>query len=78
MLLLLLNFKTSIDCGYFDDAIKSYHRLLDLKEKYVDIEVLRIICNAVENNITCANNEPIYTLKSKILQLYGRLVSLVC
>ena len=31
--------KTSADCGEIDDVIQAYHRLIDLKTKYVDKEV---------------------------------------
>jgi hypothetical protein len=48
-----------------------------LKEKYIDIEVLRIICDASEKNLVCADNEPIFKLQAKILKLFGRIVSIV-
>jgi len=31
--------KTSADCGETEDVIQAYHRLIDLKTKYVDKEV---------------------------------------
>ncbi len=31
--------KTSADCGEIEDVIQAYHRLIDLKTKYVDREV---------------------------------------
>ena len=31
--------ETSADCGEIDDVIQAYHRLIDLKTKYVDKEV---------------------------------------
>jgi tetratricopeptide (TPR) repeat protein len=68
---------TSTDCGYFDEVLKAYHRLLDLKEKYTDVDVLRIICQAIEQNLNDSKGQPIYTLKSKILQLFGRIVSVI-
>lgn len=68
---------TSTDCGYFDEVLKAYHRLLDLKEKYTDVDVLRILCQAVEQNLNNSKGQSILALKSKILQLFGRIVSAV-
>jgi hypothetical protein len=50
---------------------------LDLKEKYLDNGVLKIICEAVEKNVKCANNQQIFSLKPKILKLFGRIVTVV-
>jgi hypothetical protein len=69
--------KTSIDCGYFEDTIKAYNRLLDIKEKYVDIEVLAALAKSVENNLCDPNQVPISKHKQKILELFGRLTSVI-
>lgn len=69
--------KTCTDCGYFEDLIKAYHRLLDLKEKYVDIDVLDALCKSVRKNLTDPNDVSIRKYKQKILELFGRITSLV-
>jgi hypothetical protein len=58
-------------------VIKAYHRLLDLKEKYIDLDVLRALCLSVQNNLNDAYSVPINKQKQKILQLFGRITSLV-
>ncbi len=37
--------KTSADCGEIEDVIQAYHRLIDLKTKYVDKEVEVFVWN---------------------------------
>ena len=42
----------STDCAHFEEVIKSYHRLLDLKHgKHVDTEVLNILVKAIRENL---------------------------
>lgn len=55
-------------------VIRCYHRILDLKGKHVDIEILRILVNAIGNNL---ENCDISLLKKQTLELFGRLTSLV-
>ncbi|XP_050523724.1 tetratricopeptide repeat protein 27 [Daktulosphaira vitifoliae] len=67
----------SVDCGCFEEAIKCYHRLIDLKNKHVDLEVLQILVNAVQNDVKDENNRPVSDHKKSLLQLFGRLTSQV-
>ncbi len=39
--------KTSADCGEIEDVIQAYHRLIDLKTKYIDKEVGRFSLNSI-------------------------------
>ena len=67
----------STDCGHFEDVIKAYNRLLDLKDKYIDIDVLKALKTSVEKNLTDTNGISILKHKQKILQLFGRITSLI-
>uniref|UniRef100_T1J972 Uncharacterized protein n=1 Tax=Strigamia maritima TaxID=126957 RepID=T1J972_STRMM len=67
----------SVDCRAFDEGIAAYHRLLELKEKHVDIEILALLANAVVEDLS-GNDESLSSkLKPKLLQLFGRLTSQV-
>lgn len=59
-------------------AIKCYHRLMDLKNKHVDLEVLKILVLAVQNNVKDENDRPASEHRKSLLQLFGRLTSQVC
>jgi len=50
---------------------------LDLKEKYVDIDVLKALKMSVEKNLTDPNNVSIHKHKQKVLKLLGRITSIV-
>ncbi|CAF1659644.1 unnamed protein product, partial [Didymodactylos carnosus] len=62
------------DCGEIDDMIQAYHRLIDLKTKYVDKDVLKRLVYILksENN----DNSELYSkLYQKTLELFGRLTA---
>ncbi|XP_047100014.1 tetratricopeptide repeat protein 27 [Schistocerca piceifrons] len=67
----------STDCAEFEDVIQAYHRILDLKAKHVDEDVLRILVKAVANNLPDNAGVPSRRLIKAALGLFGRLTGQV-
>ncbi|XP_071962355.1 tetratricopeptide repeat protein 27-like [Antedon mediterranea] len=65
------------DVGDFQSSIQACHRLLDLKGKYVDEEIMNILVTAVVNNITGSDGVPASKHRKKLQELFGRLTSIV-
>uniref|UniRef100_A0A336LPI7 CSON009959 protein n=1 Tax=Culicoides sonorensis TaxID=179676 RepID=A0A336LPI7_CULSO len=62
----------SVDVGSFEDAINAYNRLVELKEKYHDKQILEIIVGAISKDIPDATGNSSGRLKKKCLQLLGQ------
>ncbi|PIO57308.1 tetratricopeptide repeat protein, partial [Teladorsagia circumcincta] len=66
-----------VDTAEFDQAIKAFHRLLDLNKQQKDDEVLEIMASNVLRMVKEASDEPTKvqanTLKTELLKLFGRL-----
>ncbi|XP_061546882.1 tetratricopeptide repeat protein 27 isoform X2 [Phycodurus eques] len=65
----------SVDIGAFNEAIKAYHRLMDLKDKYKDIPIVKILVRAVVEKLKDSQGEETASLQSKLRELMGRISS---
>ena len=50
--------QVSADVGAFQDTLRAYHRLLDLRGKFTDVEVLAVLVRAVVENVMDINGHP--------------------
>merc|ERR1719225_354484 len=63
----------SLDIGAFNDVIRSYERILDIKQSHIDNQVLDILGRAVIDNLEdCEGNEA-GRLREKFQKLLARL-----
>ncbi|XP_048265483.1 tetratricopeptide repeat protein 27 [Bombus terrestris] len=67
----------SIDLGHFSEVIRCYHRILDLKNHHLDVQILDILTDAVLNNVNDSDGKPAQKLLPKVLELFGRITSFI-
>ncbi|KAG5449915.1 Tetratricopeptide repeat domain 27 [Clonorchis sinensis] len=65
----------SADVGAFGDTIQACHRLLDLREKYSDAEILGVLSKAVVEDVPSTTGTSAGSLRPKVLELFGRVTS---
>jgi tetratricopeptide (TPR) repeat protein len=63
----------SIDIGSFEDALNAYNRLIELKEKYFDEEVLKILVKAISENLVDAEGKSSIRLRKKTIEMLAHL-----
>lgn len=66
----------SVDIGSFDDSLNAYNRLIELKEKYFDEEILKIVMTAIAGNLVDAEGLVASRLKKKALEMLAHLGSI--
>ncbi|XP_029306440.1 tetratricopeptide repeat protein 27 [Cottoperca gobio] len=63
------------DIGDFAETIKAYHRLMELRENYKDIQILQILVRAVVDNLMDNQGKQAESLRSNLKELLGRVSS---
>ncbi|XP_023018617.2 tetratricopeptide repeat protein 27 [Leptinotarsa decemlineata] len=66
----------SCDISNISDVIRAYHRLLDLKGDYINVDVLNVLVYNVCNNVNDCEGQPSQRFLQKTRELLGRVNSI--
>lgn len=66
----------SSDISSYSDMVRAYHRLIELKQKYLNTEMLDTLVYGVCNNVLDFNSQPAGNLTQKTRELLGRVTAL--
>lgn len=66
----------STDIASYSDTIRAYHKLLDLKGKYLNINVLECLAHGVANNTLDHEGKSTGQYLQKTRELFGRITSI--
>lgn len=64
-----------VDVGEFGEAMRAYHRLMDLRDKYKDVQVLEILVRAAVEDLMDNHGNHFSTQKPKMKELMGRVTA---
>uniref|UniRef100_A0A183AUU3 TPR_REGION domain-containing protein n=1 Tax=Echinostoma caproni TaxID=27848 RepID=A0A183AUU3_9TREM len=65
----------SADVGAFTDTIQACHRVIELRGKYNDDQVMGVLCKAVLDDVPDDRGRPASALRTKVLELFGRVTA---
>ena len=63
----------STDVGSFEEVIRSWHRLIEIKGKYEDDGIIEILVSTVMQNVKDIHGSPGSRLAGKLLSLFARI-----
>lgn len=65
----------SVDVGAFEECIKAWHRVIDIRGKHADAKVASILVKAVLEGIVGMTGQSAAGIKPKLLELFGRVTA---
>ncbi|XP_008320682.1 tetratricopeptide repeat protein 27 [Cynoglossus semilaevis] len=65
----------SADVGAFAETLKAYHRLMDVRENYKDVEILQVLVKSVVENLVDNQGVQAASYGNKLKELLGRISS---
>nr|XP_026489913.1 tetratricopeptide repeat protein 27-like [Vanessa tameamea] len=66
----------SMDTGHFEDVLRGCHRILDIKSKFEDIDVLSLLAKVIVEDKQDADGNSAARLRKRALELFGRITSI--